>query len=518
MVTMRPDISGIVRVFSEGVTTPELLQDSLRVLCARLGDVFGATRVELWRHDRGARQLVLTAAAGAAGFPLSHRISTSDAQTSAAGILRNPRAALIGRGDETDLAVPLRGRRRALGALVFMGMAPADDVAIEVLEQADRTGRELSSALENVELLDDVIRSREEIENVFNALTDLVVVYDASGRIVEANRVFAARTRQDRGALIDHEVGDVVGPELGAWAVAVGSRESVLSVELDDDRLSGRFVVTRTRIESESARGSRYVLVARDVTRDRALEQERAALERRLAQSEKLAALGQFIAGIAHELNNPLQGALGHLELLKGAPELSGGARRDVSLVYRETDRAARIVRNLLVIAGSGQVRERSLNVNNVISRVLRLRAGAWRHGSIQVTRELDPSRPRVRGDGFLLQQALLNIVMNAEQAMEGTGRLTVRSQHAQDAGVVRVVVDDSGPGLPPDVRSRLFEPFFTTKDVGQGTGLGLAIAYGIVQAHGGTLEADNIPGGGARFVLTLPAASQKAATRPDTS
>ena len=289
-------------------------------------------------------------------------------------------------------------------------------------------------------------------------------------------------------------------------------------MELDDDRLSGRFVVTRTRIESESARGSRYVLVARDVTRDRALEQERAALERRLGQSEKLAALGQFIAGIAHELNNPLQGALGHLELLKGAPELSGGARRDVSLVYRETDRAARIVRNLLVIAGSGQVRERSLNVNNVISRVLRLRAGAWRHGSIQVTRELDPSRPRVRGDGFLLQQALLNIVMNAEQAMEWTGRLTVRSQHAQDAGVVRVVVDDSGPGLPPDVRSRLFEPFFTTKDVGQGTGLGLAIAYGIVQAHGGTLEADNIPGGGARFVLTLPAASQKAATRPDTS
>jgi signal transduction histidine kinase len=256
------------------------------------------------------------------------------------------------------------------------------------------------------------------------------------------------------------------------------------------------------------------VLVLRDITVETRLEVERAALERRLAHSEKLLALGQFVAGVAHELNNPLQGVLGHLELLRAQPGVPAQLRRDLTLVYREADRAARIVRDLLVFAGSGRLRVRPLAVNALVTRVLRLRARAQRAARIEATRDLAEGLPRLKGDGLLLQQALLNLVLNAEQAMSGPGHLVVRTATAD--GVVTIAVEDSGPGLPTEVAARIFEPFFTTKDVGQGTGLGLAIAYGVVRAHGGTIDAANIGASGARFTLSLPIASTAQSPTPE--
>jgi len=214
-------------------------------------------------------------------------------------------------------------------------------------------------------------------------------------------------------------------------------------------------------------------------------------------------ALGQFVAGVAHELNNPLQGVLGHLELLRASPTLPASLRRDLALVYREADRAARIVHNLLVFAGSGRLRRRPVAINAVVARVLHLRSRAHKAARIDVRRDLADALPKVKGDGLLLQQALLNLLLNAEQAMAGPGQLVVRTA-ATESGQVTITLDDSGPGLSPEVKARLFEPFFTTKEVGEGTGLGLAITYGIVKAHGGTIEATNRDEGGARFVVTL--------------
>jgi signal transduction histidine kinase len=194
---------------------------------------------------------------------------------------------------------------------------------------------------------------------------------------------------------------------------------------------------------------------------------------------------------------------LGHLELVRRASGLPGPIRRDLALIHREADRAARIVRNLLLFAGSGRLQRRALDINAVASRVLKLRAKALEAGGIEVTRDLAAGLPRIKGDGLLLQQALLNLVINAEQAMAGGGRLAVRTA-AVAPGRIELSVEDTGPGLTPEVRSRLFEPFFTTKDVGHGTGLGLAITFGIVQAHGGTIEAGNHDGGGARFAITF--------------
>jgi signal transduction histidine kinase len=254
------------------------------------------------------------------------------------------------------------------------------------------------------------------------------------------------------------------------------------------------------------------VIVARDISDQARLEAERSELRNRLTQSEKLAALGQFVAGIAHELNNPLQGVLGHVELmLHGSSPTPPRLKRDLRLVFREAERAAKIVHNLLVFAGSRRITRRRLNVSLVANRVLALRSAACAAAGIEVVKDFAPKLPRVAGDSLLLQQALLNIIINAEQVLasvRGARRIEVKITCLSPT-VIQIQVADTGPGIPPDALQRLFEPFFTTKEVGKGTGLGLAIAYGVVQEHGGRLHATNRPEGGAVFTLELPTGAE---------
>ncbi len=227
----------------------------------------------------------------------------------------------------------------------------------------------------------------------------------------------------------------------------------------------------------------------------------------RLVQSEKLASLGQFVAGIAHEMNNPLQSVLGHLELMMESKEHASHAT-ELRRLFNDADRAAKIVSNLLVFGGSQRTARRPVNVVQLIDRVVSIRSSALPKTNVEILRTGEAAVPDVLGDEDLLQQALLNVVINGEQAASGTernGKVTVGASAAN--GRVVITVDDAGPGIPPDVLPKIFDPFFTTKDVGKGTGLGLAIVYGIVQEHGGTIQAGPAPGGGARFTIDLPAA-----------
>jgi signal transduction histidine kinase len=235
------------------------------------------------------------------------------------------------------------------------------------------------------------------------------------------------------------------------------------------------------------------------------LQQEREDLQQRLAQADKLAALGKFVAGIAHELNNPLQGVLGHVELLRAANAFPPAIQREMRHVHREAERAAKIVRNLLVFSGPRRLDRRRIAPGTIVGRVAALRARALRDRDITLVRDVEAPLPFLNGDPLLLHQALLNIVLNAEQAIPDHGRIWI-SVRLIDPTTLQVQVRDSGPGIPAEILPHVFEPFFTTKDVGAGTGLGLAIAYGIVVEHGGTLTAATHPDGGAVFTMTLPA------------
>ncbi len=230
----------------------------------------------------------------------------------------------------------------------------------------------------------------------------------------------------------------------------------------------------------------------------------------RLLQSEKLASLGHFIAGIAHEMNNPLQSVLGHLELMIESKEHAAG-RTELKRIYLDAQRAAKIVHNLLVFGGSRRATREDVDVDALIAGVIAIREAALPKSGVQVVRGDDAASDlRVAGDSELLQQALLNIVINAEQAIGdagASGRVTI-TPAAQNRRVV-ITLDDTGPGIAPDILPRIFDPFFTTKEVGKGTGLGLAIVYGIVHEHGGTIQASAAPHRGARFTIELPPGGQ---------
>jgi signal transduction histidine kinase len=226
----------------------------------------------------------------------------------------------------------------------------------------------------------------------------------------------------------------------------------------------------------------------------------------RLLQTEKLASLGQFIAGIAHEMNNPLQSVLGHLELMIRSKD-HAPHRAELKRIYHDADRAAKVVNDLLVFGGSRRVVRKAVDVEALIGHVIAIREAALTKSNIEIVKQVDGELPDASGDAELLQQALLNIVLNAEQAIAEarySGRVTINAS-AQD-GRVLINVDDNGPGIAAEVLPKIFDPFFTTKDVGKGTGLGLAIVYGIIHEHGGSVHASSNPDGGARFTIELPA------------
>jgi two-component system NtrC family sensor kinase len=220
-----------------------------------------------------------------------------------------------------------------------------------------------------------------------------------------------------------------------------------------------------------------------------------------LIRTEKLAALGQLAAGVAHEINNPLGTITIYAHLLLKGLESDDPRREDVELIINEASRTKDIVQGLLSFARETKLRPGPTDVNEVLEDMLLLVTNQPLFHNIRIRKQLFGGLPTITADGTQLKQVFLNIVLNAAQAMEGKGNLTIDTLH--ENGEIRVRIQDSGPGIPPEVMGKLFSPFFTTKE--KGTGLGLAISYGIVERHGGAIEIETKLGKGSTFIITLP-------------
>ena len=353
-------------------------------------------------------------------------------------------------------------------------------------------------------------KERDFSSKILNHTQSLILVTDTEGVISYANRRWSGLGFQ-QNQILSHPL-----PELCASPRRAALREALAAVargqQVDNfdlplirgDGTSAQFSVNLSPISGEDGQVSSIVVVMTDVT-------DSAMLRSKLMHAEKMAAVGQLVSGVAHEVNNPLTAILGFTDLLMENPELPESARRDLRVILQEAQRTKQIVQNLLSFARQMPPQRQAVQLNSILQRTVHLRSYDFMSHGIQVIEHLDDSLPQVIGDSHQLQQVFLNILNNAYDAVRETARpARIEIMSARANPFVEISFRDNGTGIiDPE---RIFDPFFTTKDVGKGTGLGLSICYGIVREHGGEILChNNLDSEGATFTVRLPVASEAA-------
>jgi PAS domain S-box-containing protein len=341
---------------------------------------------------------------------------------------------------------------------------------------------------------------------LLESFPDLILVVD-----LEERYTFVSSRAQD---ILGYEPGQMLGkkisdledhsPELAALCQSVISgKEIVGQAEYSARHHNGSWRTMRASgspLTDSDGKTSGVIISVRDITIERKLEQQ-------IVQSERLAAMGAMIGGVAHELNNPLTSILGVSELLQDN-ETSESARKQLAMLQKEARRAAEIVQNLTYFSRPPAPGKSRINLTEVVERTLNLHAYSLRKNGITVDFLKEPGIPQALGDPHQLMQVFLNLIVNAEQAIrEVREKGTLRIRMGQADKMVWVSLQDDGPGIPKENLVNIFDPFYTTKRPGRGTGLGLSICKSVMKEHNGGVEATNAPGGGAVFTVTLPAA-----------
>ncbi|OGH63286.1 MAG: hypothetical protein A3G34_15660 [Candidatus Lindowbacteria bacterium RIFCSPLOWO2_12_FULL_62_27] len=355
----------------------------------------------------------------------------------------------------------------------------------------------------------------ERLTAILESTPDIVAIADPKGNALYMN----AAGRELLGVGWDENVRkyhmrQFHPPELDAQFVGeilpAVSRRGFWRGEIEFRSLGGRSIPTlMVLVAHRNGTGDieYYSTISRDMTEGRAAADREQRLQQRLRQADKMAAVGQFVAGIAHEINNPLTGILGYAELIRHSRSMSG-VRSDIDMIEKEAARCARVVQNLLTFARKWEPARLNCDLNGVMNDTLELMKHQFKIENVSIETGLDPGLPPAMADPNQIQQVFFNILNNALDAVKpvsGTRRVAVRSRHT--GSHIWMIIEDSGSGIPAEQLSRIFDPFYTTKDVGRGTGLGLSISHGIVAEHGGVLSVDSEAGRGTRFIVELPVA-----------
>jgi two-component system NtrC family sensor kinase len=410
--------------------------------------------------------------------------------------------------------VPISRRGERIGAVTLTTKERREFTAAD-LERIEAMGDLVSVSLENAELVEGLRQAEWRFRTLFRAAPDAVLTVLQSGRIREANDAVREITGVDPVHVVGRPVAElVVEPDRERFQSALEATFAGTPTRLeagfqpDAENPSTRRMVALAMTRLPEADPPSVLVVGRDITSDR-------AMRGRLMESDRLAAVGELVAGVAHEVNNPLSSISAFAQLLLRDGSLTPAQRESLEVIKSETQRASQVVKDLLAFARRSEALREPLDLNGLLERTLRLRGYQLTSNKIELETDYSQELPAVTGDARQLQQVFLNLVTNAIQAMTTLGGGTLFVTTRYEGSRVVVEMRDTGPGIPDSAREHIFEPFFTTKGEGEGTGLGLSVSYGIVTAHGGTIEVVSTSPAGTTFQVSLPAVDEEAADQP---
>ena len=406
--------------------------------------------------------------------------------------------------------------------VAVIGLGRAKDGSLlssEDIEILKTVSGYIAVAIENSRLYQQQIRQTEELsllkefnESIVESVNVGLLAVDEDGRITRCNSTFEEMMGLDRGEVVGKVVDEIFDEAfaynltniLGKTKWHLTEIRNAYKMHASDSK--GRSLILNVAVaplRSVSSSQSGAIIVLENVS-------SRVKLEETLQQSEKLSSIGLLAAGVAHEVNTPLTGVSSYTQMLLGMVPETDPKHALLQKMHRQTERAADIVSNLLNFSRIGSVTDSvEVDINRLLEDTLQLLEPQIRKSNIQIVKDYSRDVLPIFGNAGKLQQVFTNLILNARDAMgPGGGKITLRSMLV-DGDEVKVEVTDTGEGIPPENLGKIFDPFFTTKGVGNGTGLGLAVTYGIVQEHGGTIEAFSENGNGATFMLSFPIAEK---------
>lgn len=427
------------------------------------------------------------------------------------------RGVCIRSGFNTVGVFPLRYREQILGA-IHLADEREKKLSLRTMELIESIAPVIGEAIYRFSVEEDNDRIKQRNEMILNSAGEGIYGIGLDGKTTFVNTAAAALLGYDTAELIGkpgHATIHHTRPDGAPYPIEKCPIYATLRGEsarqVDDevfwskDGTSFPVTYTSTPARSKSGKIVGVVIVFRDITSHKQAEEERGKMQRQLIAQDRLASIGQMVAGVAHEINNPLTSVIGFSDLLLER-DLPSDVKDDLKIVNDEAHRTSKIVKGLLTFARKQPEKKEPVDINAQVKIIIELSNHRHKTNNIQVNTHFAEDLPQITANASQLQQVFLNIVMNAEQAMleaHSKGVITVTTEQSGD--IVKVYLADNGPGISPENMRKLFTPFFTTKPVGKGTGLGLSICHGIITEHGGRIYAESEPGKGAAFIVELP-------------
>ncbi len=403
------------------------------------------------------------------------------------------------------LHVPISCRGKILGVMSFLER-PEADIAPEQQAMLLSIGRQIGVGLEGLSDRQRLVQSKELLQSVFDGITDMVVLLDADFRIKMVNKAYLKRYQVELEDVYDTPCYEAHSGNLEACADCALNTVAVTRKAVSEEiRYVGGelFLVHFYPVLDEEGRLVSIIRYSREIT-------DQKKVERKIQQAEKLVAMGQLAAGVAHEINNPLGVILCYVDLLKRELAERPQGLQDLAVIEKQTLNSKRIVTDLLQFARSHESAKQTAELNSMVHEVVQFLAHQFKQRKVEVVLCLGDQIPPIHMDVNKMKQVLINLLMNASQAIDGRGEIIVSTSCRAAENQVEINVRDNGQGIDPVLKNKIFDPFFTTKATGQSTGLGLSVSYGIIEDHNGEITVESEPGQWTCFTIRLPLGADK--------